>query len=204
VNYLAHVWLAGEDELTRVGAIMADYVKGRLHTVQPGTVSWGVRHHRKVDTFVDGNIGTRRFLQFLPPRQRRYGGIVLDMIYDHLLASQWEHFTGHPDLSAYADSVYRLLRRHEALLPARFAPISHRMMEYNWFVSYADPDVLKRAVHTVASRVSGGGNLVELSKELPKYVDLARPIFEQFWPEISEYAHHLCSDQCSDFFSDIV
>ena len=54
MNFLAHAWLvsAGSDDFL-YGNLIADGVKGRDLSDWPAAIAQGVRHHRRVDAWVD-------------------------------------------------------------------------------------------------------------------------------------------------------
>ena len=55
LNYLAHFYLASEDEGLIIGNIMADYKKGRQYLELPKDVQRGVLLHRSIDDFTDNH-----------------------------------------------------------------------------------------------------------------------------------------------------
>ncbi len=56
MNFLAHAWLAraGSDAFL-YGNLIADGVKGSDLSAWPQDVALGIRHHRRVDAFVDAH-----------------------------------------------------------------------------------------------------------------------------------------------------
>ena len=56
MNFLAHAWLArgGSDDFLW-GNLIADGVKGSDLSSWPAEVASGIRHHRRVDAFVDAH-----------------------------------------------------------------------------------------------------------------------------------------------------
>ena len=87
MNFLAHAWLvsAGSDDFL-YGNLIADGVKGRDLSDWPAAIAQGVRHHRRVDAWVDSHPSVANARRRAPVAQRRYAGIALDMLWDHFLA----------------------------------------------------------------------------------------------------------------------
>jgi acyl carrier protein phosphodiesterase len=56
-------------------------------------------------------------LRFKPCYQR-YASVVIDVVYDHYLASMWENYSN-TSLSSFVDNVHTYLLRHYFSLPAR-------------------------------------------------------------------------------------
>ncbi len=53
MNFLGHLYLAGNEPLVIVGNFMADAVKGRDLSRFPAAVEQGIRRHRAIDAFTD-------------------------------------------------------------------------------------------------------------------------------------------------------
>ncbi|MDN5863131.1 MAG: ACP phosphodiesterase, partial [Salinisphaera sp.] len=95
MNYLAHLYLAQRTGTSAAGALLGDFVRGRLAGGLPADVETGIRLHRRVDTYTDSHpevVAARR--SFDPPL-RRYAGILIDLYFDHILACRWPQW--HPD-----------------------------------------------------------------------------------------------------------
>jgi len=95
LNWLAHVVLAGEHPAARLGALLADSV-GRDTTRFPLEFQAGVACHRWVDGWVERHPGTHSSRRRVVSLRRRYSGIAVDFLYDHLLASRWNAYCPQP------------------------------------------------------------------------------------------------------------
>lgn len=93
MNHLAHLVLAGSHPDDRLGALLGDHLKGRsvLETLRP-SLARGVRLHRKIDAWSDSDPAVRELLATFEPPWRRYGGIVLDVLFDRELSRRWDEF----------------------------------------------------------------------------------------------------------------
>lgn len=149
MNYLAHAFLAGDNDALRLGGLMGDFVKGPLPAGLPEAVAAGVALHRQIDSFADTHPAFRRSRERVSPPRRRYAGILVDMFYDHLLARSWERFHPAP-LEAFADAAYTLLEDHAPLLPERLTLILPAMRRNNWLASYAEGHSIALALERMA------------------------------------------------------
>lgn len=124
MNHLAHLVLAGEDPDDRLGALLGDHLKGRavLETLRPG-LARGVRLHRRVDAWSDADPAVRGLLTRFEPPWRRYGGIVLDVLFDRELSRRWDDFVG-SSRAAFGRDVDRLLAAHRHEFPPRLVRFS--------------------------------------------------------------------------------
>lgn len=137
MNFLAHALLAGAAPADRLGAVLGDFVKGPLPAGLPSDVAAGVALHRRIDSFADAHPAFRRSRARVSRRRQRYGGIMVDMFYDHLLARHWAIFCDEP-LEAFSARLYALLDAHPHLLPERLARVLVFMKQDNWLASYRD------------------------------------------------------------------
>ena len=100
VNYLAHLFLAGNEPGDIAGALLGDFVKGRIDETLPPGLRGGISLHRKIDVFTDAHpltlVSRNRFSGDL----RRYAGIIVDLAY--------ESFFGHKVAQLLPDAPARL------------------------------------------------------------------------------------------------
>jgi len=142
MNYLAHIFLSGEDDFLKLGNFMADEIKGKSYTTYPLEIRRGILLHRAIDSFTDHHPlvykGAHRFFSDLG----HYNSVVIDMIYDHLLAKNWKLYSKQ-ELTVFAEKFYDLLDTNSGLLPKRISKVVPYMIEHNWLVSYADIEGLR-------------------------------------------------------------
>lgn len=132
---------------------MGDFVRGRLQGRFPQAIESGIRLHRHIDAFTDRHPAVRRSRARLPPSWRRYGGILLDVFYDHFLAREWEQ--RHPEpLERFAERVYARLEAEHDHLDARLQVVAPRLKEHNVLVAYRDRAGVARALASLSRRLS--------------------------------------------------
>lgn len=163
MNFLAHAWLAGDGSDDRLGALIGDFVKGLLPgTLTPGLAA-GVALHRRVDRFADNHPVFQRSRERVSPERRRYAGIMVDMFYDHFLASHWTRFSAE-SLDSYVEQLYAHANLNIGELPPAFRRTLGYMEQENWLLSYTSPDAIALALNRLAehrlrqpNRLGGGG-----------------------------------------------
>lgn len=151
MNFLAHLHLADGDEGLLAGAVLGDFVKGRLPAGLPPALAAGVYLHRRIDSFTDRHALARRSRRRLPAGNRRAGGVVVDIAYDHFLARHWANYAEEP-LPAFARRCYRCLESHVAHTPAA-APLVAAMAAGDWLCSYRELAAAQGAVARTARRL---------------------------------------------------
>ncbi|TXH22361.1 MAG: DUF479 domain-containing protein [Elusimicrobia bacterium] len=186
MNYLGHLYLSGDDPLVIVGNFMADDIKGRHFEEHHPSVVRGIRLHRAIDSFTDEHPAQRAGRARLRAHAGRYSGVVMDMFYDHLLASSWTQFHSEP-LEQYADRMYRLLVEHVEHMPPGIRTLLHHMTAGDWLTSYASEQGLARALSGLAARVPQGAVMRGAEAVLATQRAVYMVEFEAFMSDIKEH-----------------
>ncbi len=134
MNYLAHLYLSGPTAGIKVGNFIGDYVKGSRHNSYAPEIQKGILLHRQIDSFMDRHPVVRESATIFKPQYRRYASVVIDIIYDHLLATNWNRYN-EQSLHHFVSDAHRILLRHYFILPGvvkQFLPflIKSRRMEH--------------------------------------------------------------------------
>lgn len=135
MNFLAHAFLAGDDPALIVGGVVGDWIKGPLPAGLPDDLARGVALHRAIDSFAETQPAFRASRARISPARRRYAGVVVNIVYDHLLAAGWR--SHHPEsLEAFCARVYRAMGERMADIPASAHAALRSMCAENWLLSY--------------------------------------------------------------------
>lgn len=168
MNYLVHLYLSDPHALCRLGNLMGDYVKGPLarHSY-PDLVLRGLRQHRAVDSLSLAHDAVRRSKGRLDGRFGHTKGILIDIFYDHLLATHWSDWaTG--SFRQFVSQTYDLLKSHGALLPESFQPVARRIIRYDLLAAYQDSQTIRRVLERMAGRLSRPNLLAQGYRELER------------------------------------
>ncbi|MBL7963972.1 MAG: DUF479 domain-containing protein [Flavobacteriales bacterium] len=186
MNFLAHLYLSGEDPGVITGNFMGDSVKGRdLQHLQP-SVALGVRLHRAIDHFTDTHPLTGTARERLRTHSGRYAGVALDMIYDHLLASSWPEWHAEP-LPRYAQRMYHLLQQHSHLMPPRTRQMLPYVVAGDWLGSYAREEGLARALDGLSRRAREADRLKGAEQVLRTHRLAFEDEFRVFLPALIQH-----------------
>ena len=91
MNFLAHIYLSGNNDLIKIGNFMADGIRGNDYLKFPDDVKKGILLHRQIDTFTDLNPIYRKSKHRLHAKYGHYSGVIMDILYDHYLAKNWSN-----------------------------------------------------------------------------------------------------------------
>lgn len=189
MNFLAHLYLAGDEEGLIVGNFIADSVKGnKFNEYEPG-IAKGIQMHRTIDFFSDTHPIYRRTAHRLAPKFGKFSGVVTDMFYDHFLAHYWNNYSTLP-LEQFAENMYTILRKHQVDMPEKSKVILTYMSKYNWLVSYAKQEGIRRALKGLSERMKYYSPMDEAVDNLQQDFELYKKDFEEFFPLLQEHVKH--------------
>jgi acyl carrier protein phosphodiesterase len=182
MNFLAHLYLSGDNDEIRLGNFFADAVKGNAMNRFPLMVKNGIILHRFIDSYTDNHAIVKKSIKRLQPSYHKYAGIVVDLYYAHFLAANWKKFSTTP-LHSYTTEAYKLLMRYYFLLPDRSKRILPFMITYNWLEGYASLKGLQQVFNGMARRTgfpAMRGAISELQSDYGEF----KQEFMDFFPEI--------------------
>ncbi len=159
MNFLAHAHLARFTDSSVVGNLLGDFTRGLDVQTLPPEWQLGIRLHRKIDLFTDSHpeiLALRSELGEL----RRYGGIILDILLDHVLACEFDALAG-LNLAEFAASVYAEFRLTGNPLPPDFNSVARKMASDDWLFGYRDLNRIALALEKTSLRLSRRPPLTE-------------------------------------------
>jgi acyl carrier protein phosphodiesterase len=186
LNYLAHIFLSGDDEALLLGNFIADAVKGKQLELYPAGIARGIRLHRLIDTYTDTHPVVSETKARLRPHFRKYAPVVADLYFDHFLANRFEEFSSE-SLATYTARVYTLINQHLPNLPERVQYFFPYMMRQNWLLSYADVSGIAQALGGLSRRTPFESGMERAGEELQENYQLYRDDFAVFFPELIAY-----------------
>ena len=191
MNYLAHIRLAGDDPECLIGNFLGDFVKGRLSEdcYTPG-IRRGIVMHRRIDAWTDSHEITRECARLISPERRRWGRVILDIFYDHLLAVNWERYSDE-SLRDFLDRAYDIILGAEDIFPESAAARINAIIKDGWIEKYRSVSGLSVVFEGMSRRVRRKNPLSGSERELVAHYDEMNGHFNRFFPEIIEYAKRL-------------
>lgn len=187
MNFLAHLYLSEADPEVKTGNFIGDFVKGRnlADRFTSGIVK-GIELHREIDEFTDKHPVVLESKKRLRPKYRHYSPVIVDVFYDHFLASGWASFSQQP-LADFAVDAYRIIQNHSTILPAQVNQMLPYMINDNWLVSYAQIEGIHRALTGMSRRTPYQSKMEEASTDLRLHYTEFEKEFHLFFPELSAY-----------------
>jgi acyl carrier protein phosphodiesterase len=187
MNFLAHLFLSGDNEEVAFGNFIADAVKGSAFGQYPPGVVKGIRLHRSIDHFTDAHPLFLQSKARLSPHYGMYSGIIVDIFYDHFLARNWKEYS-QADLGDFVGRAYGLLIRRYFQLPSRSKRILPFMVVQNWLVGYARIPDLQRVFNGMSRRVGGKSGMEHAITDLMAAYSDYEDEFRHFFPQLINHA----------------
>ncbi len=183
MNFLGHFFLSHHDQDLLVGNFIADAVKGKKYLDYPENIAKGIMMHRQIDHFTDNHKMVRQGRKRLFPAYRHFAGVIMDMYYDHLLATDWMRYS---DLSLedFAENVYGIIESYWQYLPERSRYMFPYMKSGNWLVKYATTEGIDRSLTGMAKRLNNNSKLEHAIDQLNEHYELLKPEFDFFMHDL--------------------
>jgi len=190
MNFLAHLYLSGDNEELILGNFIADMVKGKqIEKFSPGIVK-GIMLHRKIDSFTDKHEVVFKSKRRLRSKYRHYSPVIVDMYYDHFLARNWTDYSKTP-IDNFMSNSYNVLMVNYLILPKRAKKILPFMISSNWLVNYANFDKLQKNFEGLARRTPFKSGMENAVKDLVANYNEFRDEFREFFPDLIDYVERL-------------
>ncbi len=187
MNYLAHIYLSGDNDLITIGNFIADGIKGKSYKKYPKDIQTGILLHRNIDTYTDAHKTVRLSTKRLHEKYGHYSGIIVDILYDHFLAKNWNKYST-VALDAYVDTFYDSLEEHYNILPSRIQKMMPYMIADNWLLSYASVDGISRVLHGMNRRTKNRSGMHEAIVELEEFYKEFENEFTVFFNELIAFS----------------
>ena len=185
MNFLAHIYLSGDNEMITIGNFVADAIRGNKYKLLSPEFQVGVKLHRHIDTFTDAHPIVRQSTKRLHKNYSHYSGVIVDILYDHFLAKNWSRYSTIP-LETYVDDFYECLKKHFDLLPERFQKLLPFMIADNWLLSYAEVEGIQRVLNGMNRRTKNKSGMNLATNELKEYYSEFENEFTLFFEELIE------------------
>lgn len=188
MNYLAHLYLSYHDVGLLAGNFIADSVKGNPAGRYPEKIVEGIIMHRLIDDFTDKHAATKEAVEIFRPRVGRYAPVLLDIVYDHLLADNWTDIAdiAMPD---FTESVHIKLGLNYTLYPERMQQFYNNMVKYNFLPDYGTLEGVEQTLIRLQMRAKTDVDFVAaiatMENEKGRLRDLFLYFFDQMQAELA-------------------
>lgn len=164
--------------------MLGDFVRGReALSGFDEDVQRGIMLHRHIDAFTDSLPCVVALRSSLDPPFRRYGGIIIDLAFDHLLARYWSDYS-EPSLEEFDEAVRDMLARHNDQLPEKLQGFMRYADRRGLFAAYRLESETLLSLGGIGRRLSRPNPLHRVNEVWPEFEPMASACFATVFEEI--------------------
>lgn len=186
MNFLAHIYLSGNNDFMKIGGFMADGVRGKDYEHFPDDIRKGILLHRAIDTFTDAHAVFRISKHRLHERYGHYSGVIIDVFYDHFLAKNWEVYSDEK-LDVFVQNFYQSLEDNFDILTPKVQSMLPHMERGNWLWNYQFVDGIGTILSQMDRRTKNTSKMGESVQELEQFYKEFEQEFTLFFKELREF-----------------
>ena len=190
MNWLAHLLLAEPNPEARLGNLLGDLVKGTQRQTLNINLQRGLECHQAIDIFTDKHPVVKCSKQKIDPEYRRFAGILIDVFYDYILATNWQDYSN-ISLTEFTSTIYASWSGHLSTLPLYPQGVIRRLIAEDWLSSYSTLEGIEQTLTRISYRLNRRSkrnyDLTPAIAQLTRNYLLLEQDFQQFFPLLQLY-----------------
>ncbi len=172
MNFLAHLFLSGADDLVKFGNFIGDSVKGKSYENFEPNIRAGILMHREIDRFTDSHPIVKQCNTLFRETYGKYAGVVTDIVFDHFLAANWTDYSNE-SLENFVKNVEKIIETNFDKIPPEAALFVRQFMKHKRMMCYQNLDCLHDVFTKMAQFTS-----------LPSGADAALAVIRTNYPNL--------------------
>ncbi len=188
MNFLSHLYLAGDSEGLIIGNFIADSVKGNAFNKFTPEIQKGILLHRKIDSFTDSHPIVEQSKKRLREKYKKYASVIVDIYYDHYLAINWNLYSD-ISLNDFTQNIYKIILNNHSVLPEKSVLFTKYMLQHNILFAYSKLDGIEQVLNGMARRARFQSNMEHAILDLKEYYPLFENEFKLFFPELKQFVN---------------
>ncbi len=186
MNFLAHIYLSGDNEEIRFGNFIGDWIKGKKYQKYPEDIKKGILLHREIDSYTDSHPIVHQSIVRMRPAYRKYAGVAVDILYDHFLAVNWELYSD-ISLEDYVKVFHSYVLNNLDMLPKKSKRFAFPFIRKKRLLCYGDLDCFEDVLEKMAIYTSMPNKAKEAMKIIREDYELFNDEFLLFFKDIREH-----------------
>lgn len=188
MNFLAHIYLSAENDQIKIGNFIADSVKGNSFEHFPDLIQQGIAIHRKIDSYTDQHAQVKISKRRLHERYKHYDGVIIDILYDYFLASNWSDYSD-TSLFEYSANFYKLLEDNYSILPSKVQHMLPHMIKGNWLYNYRTFEGIENVLIGMNKRTKSKSQMHLAIHDLHEHYSILKEDFTLFFKDLISYTN---------------
>jgi acyl carrier protein phosphodiesterase len=186
MNFLAHAYLSFNQPELLAGNMISDFVKGKKKFDFVPGIQKGIVLHRAIDTFTDDHECIKKAKEVFRPAYRLYSAAFVDVVFDHFLATDANHFNNQ-SLKQFASHTYDTLADYTEIFPEKFARMFPYMREQDWLYNYQFNWGIEKSLGGVVRRSAYLTESDTAFHLFEKHYELLRQSYRAFFPLLYDF-----------------
>tara|TARA_A100001011_G_scaffold315190_1_gene333734 strand:- start:407 stop:991 length:585 start_codon:yes stop_codon:yes gene_type:complete len=183
LNYLAHIFLSGDNNLLKLGNFLGDFVRSKDQKKYSTEIQKGIKLHQYIDHYTDTHATVKKSKIRLRPLFGHYAPVIVDVYYDHFLALNWSQFS-RIRLKDFINHFYDLTDKNKSLFPKKARHILYYMKRDNWLYEYRTLEGIDKALTGMSRRTKFVSKMESAAFELKENFNQYQEDFNSFFPEL--------------------
>lgn len=188
MNWLAHVYLSPDNIDSQLGNLIADKIKNQRWVGISANTLLGIQLHKEIDKFTDQH-------QLFKQSKRRLAdigklrGVVIDVIYDHLLYKNWSLFSSQTVVD-YLSNFYAEANTASITYSSDARAFINTVVQHN-LLQYENPEdiigTLQRIDGRLSPRILRAEKCSDYSEKVNQQLDAIEQDFLEFFPLLRQH-----------------
>jgi len=190
MNFLAHLYLSGDNEEVKFGNFIGDWIKGNKFNNYNGGIRKGILLHREIDSYTDHHPTVHESILKLRPAYGKHAGIAVDILYDHFLSLHWKQYST-IELEDYVNNFHDYVMNNLDLLPKKARRFAFPFIRNKRLMCYADLKCFEEVLEKMAIYTSMPDKAKDAMLLIEKDYDALGNEFESFFIDLREFVERL-------------
>ncbi|MEL6928431.1 MAG: ACP phosphodiesterase [Cyanobacteria bacterium J06600_6] len=191
MNWLAHLLLAEPNPKGQLGNLLGDLVKGTARKSLSLELQRGIACHQAIDIFTDRHAVVQHSKQSIDTEYRRFAGILTDVFYDYVLATNWQDYSELP-LKEFTTGIYASWSGHLEQLPLYAQGVILCLIKEDWLAEYATLPGIENTLAGISRRLNRRQrqrvyDLTPAINQLTANYVVFEQDFQEFFPQLQLY-----------------
>ncbi|MEM6964270.1 MAG: ACP phosphodiesterase [Bacteroidota bacterium] len=186
MNFLAHLFLARDNEDLLLGNFIADFIRNKEMKNYSDAIQKGIILHRQIDSYTDTHPLVKQGTRRLQKDHRKYAPVIVDVFYDYLLANNFDRYS-EESLDDFCNKVYQILEKRMNVLPEKLQRRLPQMVAHQWLQNYKTEKGIRYTFLRLTERVSKPEYFDHVVDHLLEQKEAFTQEFNGFFPKVIEY-----------------
>ncbi len=183
MNFLAHLYLSGNDKNLMIGNFIADAVKGKELENYDVEIIKGIHLHRAIDTYTDQHPLFKQSSDLIRQKQGKFSGVVMDIFFDHFLAKNWIKYHNE-DLRNFTNDFHQTLEIRKKELPPKIKMMMPILISEDWLYQYQFIEGIQNVCEGMSRRTRFESNMANAHYDLIENYKSLESNFNNFFQDI--------------------